>query len=1049
MLDPAADTLPKLILHHARIMPDAVAMRRKTLGIWQRITWADLAGEVRRIAAGLLASDLGDPVCIAAIGDNEPELFWAEYAIQAVGRAASCQFPDSPAEELLANLRDCRAEVVFAEDQEQCDKLLQIADAAGLRMIVFWDGRGLAGCPDPRVVSLKELQRRGDALLRAEPGCVDEAVARGSADDLAVVIYTSGTSGRPKGVRGSHRYLLDIADRWRRLLDARPGANYVSYISPAWATEQYLGVALAASLPLTVNFPEEPETVAADMREIGPDFLFYSPRQWEAVVSSTEARMRDASAPARAVYRWAMATLAAAHARGTGMGARRWVADALVGRALRDRLGLTRLKSAVNSGSTLSPEIYDFFAALGVRLRNAYGFTEVGILTATAEGDPSSTAGKLLGSAHGQAPLEMRIVDDEIQVRGGVGFGGYFGREESAAERLTADGWFRSGDAGHLDPEGRLVYLDRVDDLRRLSSGETVAPQYVETRIRLSHYIRDVIVVCDGQPAPGALIDIDMEMVGRWAEARQIAFTTQLDLSQHPAVCDLVEAEIVRVNAGLVERCRVARFINLVKPFDADEGELTRSRKLRRAVVERKYAALVAGLFGEADTLRTVVEVDYQDGRTRQLHAEVQVRRIGLPAASARGTANNQEHEREGNMPGTELTRRRVGLSGAAAALAGVGGTRRAAAVETYKVVSFLDYSGPFASRGKPVEQMQQLLVDWYNQTRGAERGVVIRFEPVDTGYDQGKTVQAYERAIQDPSLIGIVTFGSPNVIAIQGRLPESRIPAVHGGPAYSLMKKGSWVFTPLGDYARYYASAIAWRLKSHTGSVPLRVAFVTFDGSSGHDWADALGPRLQGMNAKLVVNEFIPPRALDVAVNVERVLDAKPDLVILASTDQLQPLLLNELKANQFDMGKVINSQHEGLGLLALLGVKPEVYEGTMEVTTENYADTGTEAFKIYDQRKSKYQSRWSADTLLHFPSVMVLMDAIDRAVEKKRGSRIAGADVYAELAQGTFDGRGLLGRIAFSNETDPTLGADSFVMLRQKGGKIVAETELMPLVK
>ena len=358
-------------------------------------------------------------------------------------------------------------------------------------------------------------------------------------------------------------------------------------------------------------------------------------------------------------------------------------------------------------------------------------------------------------------------------------------------------------------------------------------------------------------------------------------------------------------------------------------------------------------------------------------------------------------------MPGIVLRRRRLAGAVAGAALAGAVGIDRAAATETYKVVSFLDYSGPFASRGKPVEQMQQLLVDWYNQTRGAERGVVIRFEPVDTGYDQGKTVQAYERAIQDPSLIGIVTFGSPNVIAI------------------------------------------ALRLKSHTGTAPLRVAFVTFDGSSGHDWADGLTAKLQGMNANVVLNEFIPPRALDVAVNIERVLDAKPDLVILASTDQLQPLLLNELQANQFDMGKVINSQHEGLGLLAQLGVKPEVYEGTQEVTTENYADTGTEAFKIYDERKAKYQTRWSADTLLHFPSVMVLMDAIDRAVEKKRGSRIAGADVYAELANGQFDGRGLLGKIAFSNETDPTLGADSFVMLRQKGGKIVAETGLLPLIR
>ena len=391
------------------------------------------------------------------------------------------------------------------------------------------------------------------------------------------------------------------------------------------------------------------------------------------------------------------------------------------------------------------------------------------------------------------------------------------------------------------------------------------------------------------------------------------------------------------------------------------------------------------------------------------------------------------------------LSRRHFAASASAAAAGFV--TRGAKAAETYKLVSFLDYSGPFASRGKPVEQMQRLLVDWYNETRGAERGVTLRFDPVDTGYDQAKTVQAYERAIQDPALIGIVTFGSPNVIAIQSRLAENKIPAVHGGPSYSLMKKGSWVFTPLSDYSRYYAAAIAWRLKTWTAAEPLKVVFVTFDGSSGHDWVDATAPRLAGMNAKIVLSEFISPRALDVAVNVERVMDAKPDLVILATTDQLQPLLLTELKANKFDMTKVVNSQHEGLGLLALLKLKPEIYEGTYEVTSENYADINTEAYRIYDQRKAKYETRWSADTLLHFPSVMVMLDAIDRAAQKKPGSRIAGADVYNELAGGTFDGRGLLGRIAFKNDVDPTLGVESVVMLQQKEGKINAATGFLPL--
>jgi long-chain acyl-CoA synthetase len=602
-------------------------MRRKTLGIWQRITLGDLADQMRRTAAGLIASDLDDQACIAAIGDNEPELFWAEYAIQATGRAAVCLYPDIPAEELLVNLVDCQAQIAFAEDQEQCDKLLKIADTAKLRMIIYWDDRGMADYDDPRVLSLAELQSRGDELLRANPDRVDATVANGSADDLAVVIYTSGTTGAAKGVMGSHRYLLDCADRWRRVLEAQPGCDYVSYISPAWATEQYLGLALGVSLPMVVNFPEEPETVTGDMREIGAEFLFFSPRQWEAIVSSTEARMRDATPPVRAVYRWGMKALAIDPRRARSLTARvkRGLAHVIVGRAVRDRLGFTYLKTAVNSGSTLSPEVFAFFRALGVSLRNVYGFTEIGIVTATNDEDPRDTVGKLLTSDFGDTPLEIRIADEEIQVRGGVIFAGYYNHPEWTAERFTPDGWVHSGDAGQIDECGRLIYLDRVDDLRKLSSGETIAPQFVETRIRLSPFIRDVIVVGEGRAAPGALIDIDMDMVGRWSEERKISFTSQVDLSQHSAVYALVAEELGAINEALPPHCRIWKFINLFKPLDADEGELTRSRKLRRAVVETKYADLVEGLYQGAATIQASIEMKFQDGRSRQLKSEVHI----------------------------------------------------------------------------------------------------------------------------------------------------------------------------------------------------------------------------------------------------------------------------------------------------------------------------------------------------------------------------------------------------------------------------------------
>lgn len=632
--DPRIDTLPKVVLRNGREIGGTVAMRRKSLGIWQRLTWSEVSRQMLRIAAGLAQQGLAADACLAVIGDNEPELFWAEYAIQATGRAAVCLYPDLSAAEIAPMLKDCGARTVFAEDQEQCDKLLEVAAEIGLRAIICWDPRGLAGY-DARVLSLDALCGHGDRHLAAHPGRVEETIARGRAEDLAVVIYTSGTTGDAKGVMGSHRYLMDCADRWASVLEAEAGADYVSYISPAWATEQYLGLALGSTLPMIVNFPEEPETVAIDTREIGARFLFFSPRQWEAIVASTEGRIRDAHPVARAVYRWGMRVLAEEPAGARGR-VRRALADLLVGRPVRDRLGFSNLHTAVNSGSSLSPEVYAFFQALGVSLRNVYGFTEIGIVTAT-RGDRSTTAGRLLASRYGAAPLEVRIDAHEIQVRGGVIFDGYYGRPDLLAARRTPDGWMRSGDAGFFDDGGDLVYLDRLDDLRRLADGSTFAPQFVEARVRLSPYIRDAMVVGDAaRPYAAALVDIDVELVGRWAEERRISFVQHADLSQHPEVYRLVESELDIVNASLPERSRIVRFANLFKPLDADEGELTRSRKLRRNVVEAKYGTLVEALYQPAPQVGCSIEARFRDGRTRILTAEVRIWTVAAMAERAR-----------------------------------------------------------------------------------------------------------------------------------------------------------------------------------------------------------------------------------------------------------------------------------------------------------------------------------------------------------------------------------------------------------------------------
>jgi len=631
-IDETNNTLPKCVLRNGKSMPGEIAMRRKTLGIWNRITWGEVLSEVQNIAAGLLSQGLASEPCIAILGHNEPELFWAEYAIQSVGRAAVCLYPDASSDEIITFLENCKARVVFAEDQEQCDKLAEIAVIAGLERIIYWDSRGMNDYKNDLFMSFDSLTKMGRETLAFTPSLVEQKILASSPEDLAIVVYTSGTTGNAKGVMSSHRSLLDCALRWNDVLDPRPGANYVSYISPAWATEQFLGLSLGVLLPMTINFPEDPETVTSDTREIGAEFLFFSPRQWEAIVSSTESKIRNAGWLARTVYRWGMKSLTLDRRENKRFFAEinRKLAEVLIAAPVRDRLGFKFLKTAVNSGSVLSPEVFDLFHALGVSLRNVYGFTEVGIVTATRGEQDLGTVGKLLTSRLGVTPLEIRIQKSEIQVRGGVASDGYYGQPGEMEAEKTADGWMCSGDAGYFDENGSLVYLDRLDDLRLLVTGQTIAPQFIETRIRLSPYIRDVIAVGDATRSfVGAMVDIDIDLVGKWAEERKISFSAHADLSQKPEVLKLIGDEIERVNKTLPTHLRVNKFVNLFKSFDADEGELTRSRKIRRTYVEHKYSKLISAIYSDAKFITYSVDVKLQDGRTRVVEADVCVYSVG------------------------------------------------------------------------------------------------------------------------------------------------------------------------------------------------------------------------------------------------------------------------------------------------------------------------------------------------------------------------------------------------------------------------------------
>ncbi|HVA59820.1 MAG TPA: ABC transporter substrate-binding protein [Mycobacteriales bacterium] len=366
------------------------------------------------------------------------------------------------------------------------------------------------------------------------------------------------------------------------------------------------------------------------------------------------------------------------------------------------------------------------------------------------------------------------------------------------------------------------------------------------------------------------------------------------------------------------------------------------------------------------------------------------------------------------------------------------------ASTATYTIPSLLDFSGPFASRGKPVLGMQQTLVNWFNANAGAADHIKLVIKPYDTGFDVNKTLTAYNQAISDSNnVLAMLLFGDPNVFALAGKLPGAKIPAAYGGPTDAAIKSGSWVFSPLGDFGDYYAAVVKWRLSTWTQSRQLRVAFASFDGIPAQGWIATLKKDLQGTNATIVDEEYPSPTATSVTVNVNRIVASKPDVVIVAGTDGSQPLYLAGLHAQGIPAQDIVNSQHEGFGLMQALKVSPDLLNGTYEVTTERYQDHTTQAYQIYSQYSAGQNTRWAEDTLLHFPSVSIMLQAIDRAAKAKGSNQITGQDVYNQLTNGTFDGYGLLSQLTYHNSLG---GPTSVYVLKDENGTLT-QVATLPL--
>ncbi|MDE2804104.1 MAG: AMP-binding protein [Gemmatimonadota bacterium] len=637
-------TLPGLLARHAADHPHEVALREKEFGIWQETTWAEYLSRVGSFALGLLDLGVRAGDRIAIIGDNRPEWVIAELAAQAIGALPLGLYQDSISSELGKMLEAAEVRVIVAEDQEQVDKVLEVRDGLpGLETIVYYDPRGMYAYEAPGLMSFEDVEGLGDGFGDRFPGEFDRRLAEVGPDDVALLCTTSGTTSIPKLAMLSHANLLAMASQLQEVDRMEPDDEFVSFLPMAWIGEQMVGVASAMLVGFTVNFPEETATVRQDMREIGPAFLMSPPRIWENMVSDVQVMAEDTTRLKRWIYGWAMKEgAAAADARVQGGRAglpariRHRVADWTVFHPIRDQLGLDRVRRAYTGGAALGPDVFRFFHAIGVNLKQLYGQTEVsGISVVHRDGDIRFHT---VGTPFPET--EIRISDDgEILCRSPAVFQGYFRNAEATAETLE-EGWLHSGDAGYFEEDGHLVVIDRLADVMKLPDGTNFSPQYVENKLKFSPYIREAVVFGGaGAPFVTAMIAIDMENAGQWAERHRIPYTTFTDLARRAEIYRLTRRHVTNVNKDLPTAARIRRFLLLHKELHADDAELTRTRKVRRGHIAARFADIIGALQGDGDSVTVATEITYQDGRTAEVAHELRIETLETGGARRLETA--------------------------------------------------------------------------------------------------------------------------------------------------------------------------------------------------------------------------------------------------------------------------------------------------------------------------------------------------------------------------------------------------------------------------
>jgi long-chain acyl-CoA synthetase len=624
-------TFPHLLIQHAKARPDAPALREKEFGIWQTWTWREAEQSVRRMACGLAALGLQRGHNLAFISDNRPHVYLGFLAVQAVGGVPIPLYQDAVAAEMRFVIEDAGVQMAFAENQEQVDKLLEVRESnPAIGHIIYDDPRGLRHYDQPGLISTEALMQLGQEWDAQHPGAYDAMVQAVQPDDVSVILYTSGTTGKPKGVCQTHASFGDSARGGAETDRLHAGDNVICYLPPAWVGDHLFSFAQWLVAGFTINCPESASTVSIDLREIGPSYYFAPPRMFEGMLTSVSIRMEDAApfkqwlyAQAMGVARRVGADILDGKPVGTMDRLKYKLGDAFIYGPLRNVMGLSRIRVAYTAGAAIGPELFRFFRSIGINLKQLYGQTETcAYVTIQRDGQVD------LASVGPAAPgIELKIADSgEVLVKGVSVLKEYYKRPDATAEVIDENGYFKTGDAGVIDAGGQLRIIDRAKDVGKLRGGAMFAPNYIENKLKFFSHIKEAVCFGHDRDQVCAFINIDYEAVGNWAERQGLPYGGYVDLAGKPKVLELIADCIRQVNADLASEpgmadTQIARFLVLHKELDPDDDELTRTRKVRRNFIADKYQVLVDALYGGKAEQFIETQVKFEDGRTGSVSA--------------------------------------------------------------------------------------------------------------------------------------------------------------------------------------------------------------------------------------------------------------------------------------------------------------------------------------------------------------------------------------------------------------------------------------------